>query len=352
MAKSDKGSFSDVEETIKTLNQPLRFEELPPDKYIGRIGDPINEKSHQGETQKITGPPPKHPRKTSLGSNTPSPLSKSRRRRSSDCVSFITSPARISPTLMQIKPERQVLDGWVTSPVFSGSVPRTRKLSVFNDCLEKVQEEQEEKDDNHKTKQKQENIYKEADGIDSNSNSDYAIPADAYHDQSDLYNELISECDEPNNMPTKVDHLKGDGFNIAVNSEQEMSYIPSTSKLKCDKSCKLSLGVVLRKISTGSMSSLPQRKHSLPERRLRSMLTKVITLPKFVKTFSRESYQVNCDSWEFLNKEEKDVCWNEIMTNTKVVKEGESLESVYESESSSSNQSDRSSLFSCQNITL
>jgi len=68
-----------------------------------------------------------------------------------------------------------------------------------------------------------------------------------------------------------------------------------------------------------------------------------------VKSFSGESYQVNCDSWEFLNKEEKDVCWDEIMTHTNVVKEGESLESVYESESNSSN---RSSLRSCQNITL
>ena len=237
-------------------------------------------------------------------------------------------------------------------PVFSGSVPRTRKLSVFNDCLEKVQEEQEEKDDNHKTKQKQENIYKEADGIDSNSNSDYAIPADAYHDQSDLYNELISECDEPNNMPTKVDHLKGDGFNIAVNSEQEMSYIPSTSKLKCDKSRKLSLGVVLRKISTGSMSSLPQRKHSLPERRFSSILIKVITLPKFVKSFSGESYQVDCDSWEFLNKGENDVCWDEIVTHSKKVKVIESLDSDYESEFDSSSGSNTSTLHSCKTITI
>ena len=83
------------------------------------------------------------------------------------------------------------------------------------------------------------------------------------------------------------------------------------------------------------------------------MLTKVITLPKFVKSFSGESYQVSCDSWEFLNKEEKDVCWDEIMTHTNVVKEGEeSLESVYDSVLSSSNRSDRSSLLSCQNITL
>jgi len=358
MAKSDRCSFSEVEETLGTLNQPLSFNsdnsesELPPDKSISRIEEPINQQSHEGRSQKITGPPPKHPRKTSLGSNTPSPPSKSRRRRSSDCVSFITSPARISPTLMQIKPESQVLDGWVNSPVFSGSVPRSRKLSVFNDCLEKVQEEQEDKDDIHDAKQKQENIYEETDYVDSYSNSDYAIPADAYHDLSDLYNVPIFECDKPNDIPANVDHLKGDRFNITHNSEQGKPYISSTSKLKCDKIRKLSLGVILRKISNGSMSSLPQRKHSLPERRLSSMLTKVITLPKFVKTFSGESYQVDCDSWEFLNKGENDVCWDEIVTHRKEVKEIESLDSDYESEFDSSSGSNTSTLHSCKTITI
>jgi len=359
MAKSDRCStlVTDVEEEIGSLHQPLNDAS---DEGLKNYSDRLSMDYTEGllhqissnKSQKLTHPPPKHPRKTSLVSNTSSPPSKSRRRRSSDCISFITSPARISPISQPIKQDSLDIDGWVTSPVFSGSVPRSRKFSIFEDSLERVQEEQEEKEDIEKANQKNERIYEEAADADSDLNSDYAVPVDAYQDQSVIYDELITDCDDHNDRASNLDHLRCDGSNQDYNSEHGISYIPSASKFKCDKGRKLSLGVILRKISTGSMSSLPRRKHSLQERRLSSMLTKVITLPKFVKTFSRESYQVNCDSWEFLNKEEKDVCWNEIMTNTKVVKEGESLESVYESESSSSNQSDRSSLFSCQNITL
>jgi len=359
MAKSDRCSIpvTDVEEEIGSLHQPLHgasdegsnSADNDCDRLSMDYTEGILPQIHSNRIPKITHPPPKHPRKTSLGSNTPSPPSKSRRRRSSDCVSFITSPARISPISQPIKQDTLDIDGWVTSPVFSGSGPRSRKLSVFEDSLERVQEEQEEKEDIEKANQKNECIYEEAADADSDLNSDYAVPVDAYQDQSVIYDELITDCDDHNDRALNLDHLKCDGSNQDYNSEHGISYIPSASKLKCDKGRKLSLGVILRKISTGSMSSLPQRKHSLPERRLSSMLTKVITLPKFVKSFSGESYQVNCDSWEFLNKEEKDVCWDEIMTHTNVVKEGESLESVYESESNSSN---RSSLRSCQNITL
>jgi len=358
MAKSDRCStlVTNVEEEIGSLHQPfngagddgLNSADINSDRLSMDYMEGLLHQINSNRSPKITHPPPKHPRKTSLGSNTPSPPSKSRRRRSSDCVSFITSPARISPISQPTKPDIHDIDGWVTSPVFSGSVPRSRNLSVFEDSLDRVQEEQEEKEAN----QKNERIYEESNDAESDLNSDYAVPVDAHQDQSVIYDELITDCDDHNDRALNIDHLKCYGSNQDYNSEHGISYIPSASKLKCDKSRKLSLGVILRKISTGSMSSLPQRKHSLPERRLSSMLTKVITLPKFVKSFSGESYQVNCDSWEFLNKEEKDVCWDEIMTHTNVVKEGESLESVYESESSSSNESDRSSLRSCQNITL
>jgi len=65
---------------------------------------------------------------------------------------------------------------------------------------------------------------------------------------------------------------------------------------------KLSLGVILRKLSTGSQPGR-ERKTSLQERRLSSALSKLITPIFERRTLGERSYQVNSLSWEFLNKD-------------------------------------------------
>ena len=72
---------------------------------------------------------------------------------------------------------------------------------------------------------------------------------------------------------------------------------------------KLSLGNILRKISTGSVQG-SGRKTSLQERRLSSAFAKLITLPTFGKRTLGEGYQVDSSSWEFLNRDVEDECWN------------------------------------------
>merc|ERR1711902_348858 len=75
---------------------------------------------------------------------------------------------------------------------------------------------------------------------------------------------------------------------------------------------KLSLGIILRKLSTGSTvgQQNKERKSSLQEKRLSSAITKLITLPIFERRTLGESYQVNSLSWEFLNKDADDECWD------------------------------------------
>merc|ERR1711983_516337 len=80
---------------------------------------------------------------------------------------------------------------------------------------------------------------------------------------------------------------------------------------------KLSLGVIFRKISEGSLQG-GKRKASLQERRLSNTFTKLMNFPAFVKNTLVESYQVDSSSWEFLYKDVEDNCWsneNEMKSN-------------------------------------
>merc|ERR1719336_2975551 len=79
---------------------------------------------------------------------------------------------------------------------------------------------------------------------------------------------------------------------------------------------KLSLGVIFRKLSTGSQQA-KERKTSLQEKRLSTAITKLITLPIFERRTLGESYQVNSLSWEFLNKDTEDECWDRSGDKTK-----------------------------------
>ena len=113
---------------------------------------------------------------------------------------------------------------------------------------------------------------------------------------------------------------------------------------------KLSLGIILRKLSTGSTvgQQNKERKSSLQEKRLSSAITKLITLPIFERRTLGESYQVNSLSWEFLNKDADDECWERSGDKSKHLDDKKkidvkmplekhpSMDSLYESEFDSS----------------
>merc|ERR1712128_330947 len=58
-------------------------------------------------------------------------------------------------------------------------------------------------------------------------------------------------------------------------------------------------------------------KTSLQERRISSVFAKLITLPTFGKRTFSESYQVDSSSWEFLNRDVEDDCWNKTVNHDK-----------------------------------
>jgi len=70
---------------------------------------------------------------------------------------------------------------------------------------------------------------------------------------------------------------------------------------------KLSLGVIMRKLSTSSI----RRKTSLQETSLRSSVSKLIQMTRCARRPSVDSYQVDSSSWEFLNKDLEDKCHEE-----------------------------------------
>ena len=91
-----------------------------------------------------------------------------------------------------------------------------------------------------------------------------------------------------------------------------------------------------------------ERKSSLQEKRLSSAITKLITLPIFERRTLGESYQVNSLSWEFLNKDADDECWERSGDKAKHLDDKKkidvkmplekhpSMDSLYESEFDSS----------------
>ena len=148
----------------------------------------------------------------------------------------------------------------------------------------------------------------------------------------------------------------GDGGNSSDRVDKsELSDDGGDSFIECpppvtgDKR-KLSLGIILRKLSTGSTvgQQNKERKSSLQEKRLSSAITKLITLPIFERRTLGESYQVNSLSWEFLNKDADDECWERSGDKSKHLDDKKkidvkmplekhpSMDSLYESEFDSS----------------
>merc|ERR1712227_168154 len=196
---------------------------------------------------------------------------------------------------------------------------RSRKVSVFYNKLGHVEEDAEIEDNN--------NIVKNIDDNNENNDysdlpeeeaeeEDYAFPLDAI--KEDIIDQSIYENPQQNPkqnqnegndnemMDKSIDNNTRDdvlSFSDRVNRlEQTDDYHDSLLETNNNNSDK-------RKLSTGSQQA-KERKTSLQEKRLSTAITKLITLPIFERRTLGESYQVNSLSWEFLNKDTDDECWD------------------------------------------
>jgi len=327
---------------------------------------------------RLTRTPPRPPnRSRSTSQPQPQPPARHKTRRNSDSVPFIISPARVARPARPARhsladlynPRSQEKGAWVTSPVFNlnggmNSPPmsstRARKVSVFYNKLGHVEEDAEQEDikDNDKN-----NDHKDFSDLPADEDEDYAFPLDAIKEEVDQ-----SIYENPAQQPRRIDNGREmidntlDSKNEVVPSqisdpvnkpEHDDDYHDSFMETannninnNGDKR-KLSLGVIFRKLSTGSQQN-NERKLSLQEKRLSTAITKLITLPIFERRTLGESYQVNSSSWEFLNKDTDDECWDKSGDKTKDgpqqkdIKENKYMEkhpstdSLYESEFDSS----------------
>ena len=328
-----------------------------------------NTKTSESRVTKTTviKTPPIAPRKFSLGSNSSPPPARVKSRRNSDSVSFITSPT-VSPSVYRNslvnmandrKPDREG-DGWVTSPVFANYSPgaRQRKVSVFDGNLGSVKEIHEH--DNGDNEAVYEDISEQFSYDNSNSlfekdEDDYACPIDTVKEDCDhnIYDTPIIPIDNSaqgpiigNNTQRLSDSSMRYGRYMDDNSDDDLlrNSIHNQGVIKR----KLSLGVVLRKISAGSMQA-GKRKASLQERRFTNTFSKLITFPSLVKNKVGEGFQVDSSSWEFLNKD-VDGSLNDKGHKTEnhhkielKFKKHPSKDSLYESEYDSSSTLDSSS---------
>jgi len=337
--------------------------------------DPVGD----GDRGPLTRTPPRPPNRSGSSSQqAPTAPARQKTRRKSESVPFIISPARVARPARHSLGDLYTGQHWVTSPVWSinggrHSPPlsntRSRKVSVFYNKLGHVEEDAEIEDNN--------NIVKNIDDNNENNDysdlpeeeaeeEDYAFPLDAI--KEDIIDQSIYEIPKQNPkqnqnegndnemMDKSIDNNTRDdvlSFSDRVNRlEQTDDYHDSlleTNNNNSDKR-KLSLGVIFRKLSTGSQQA-KERKTSLQEKRLSTAITKLITLPIFERRTLGESYQVNSLSWEFLNKDADDECWDKTASHPDNSKDSDqslrdnikdklekhpSTDSLYESEFDSS----------------
>ena len=254
----------------------------------------------------------------------------------------------------------------------SGLLFRARKVSVFYNKLGHVDEESDEAPDNNNNNNrgKSQESQDYADLPEENEeDADYAFPLDAISEENDnsVYEnpeEVQSgegmKCDDGSSLmtggnvidsgstPRREQNISDCVDKSEQNDDDGDSFI-SSPPATGDKR-KLSLGIILRKLSTGSAVSQQgkERKSSLQEKRLSSAITKLITLPIFERRTLGESYQVNSLSWEFLNKDADDECWERSADKSKHLDDKKkidvkmplekqpSMDSLYESEFDSS----------------
>jgi len=325
------------------------------------------------ETPKVIKTPPIAPRKYSLGSNSSPPAARVKSRRKSDSVSLITSPTRAPCVARKPEPHSKEGEGWVTSPVFTNYTPttRNRKVSVFDGNLGAVREIHEHDNGDNEAVYEDMSEQKLSPLRDylktgyCKDEDDYAFPVDAVNEDAEhnIYEDPII----PSNRAVSA---QGTGISIRTQrfSDSNMRYGGDVDNYSDSDEIitkpidhqdlgkrKLSLGVILRKLSTGSLQG-GKRKASLQERRLSNAITKLISLPSFIKNTLGESYQVDSSSWEFLNKDVDDDCWNnkdDQKTNDHYNRKSlnnkqASKDSVYESEYDSSSTLDSSSSSTCK----
>merc|ERR1712066_201662 len=141
---------------------------------------------------------------------------------------------------------------------------------------------------------------------------DYAFPLDAIKEESvSLYEnphqpirDQYQSCE-----PIRSQDDNGDSIQERI-VDTEARFSPqqiSPTNTHLGDRRKLSLGVILRKLSTGSQPTR-ERKTSLQEKRLSSALSKLITPIFERRTLGERSYQVNSLSWEFLNRDAEEEC--------------------------------------------
>lgn len=344
------------------------------------------ETQEEADQARLTRTPPRPPAR-SRAQPQPQAPARQKTRRNSDSVPFIISPARVAarPTRHSMGDLQDSRHGWVNSPVFSGSGrhspplsnTRARKVSVFYNQLGHVDEESD--DGQEAAEITEDSDYSDLPKTDEEE-ADYAFPLDAISEENDnsIYENPEEpvrktdgmKCDDKSSLMTggsvidsgglhQPRSARGDGRNTSDRVDKsELSDDGGDSFIECPQSPppvtgdkrKLSLGIILRKLSTGSHvgQQNKERKSSLQEKRLSSAITKLITLPIFERRTLGESYQVNSLSWEFLNKDADDECWERSGDKSKHLDDKKkidvkmplekhpSMDSLYESEFDSS----------------
>merc|ERR1712066_739742 len=164
---------------------------------------------------------------------------------------------------------------------------------------------------------------------------DYAFPLDAIKEESvSLYEnphqpirDQYQSCEPMRSQDDNDDRIQERivGTEVSISPPQQRS--PTNTHLGDRR--KLSLGVILRKLSTGSQPAR-ERKTSLQEKRLSSALSKLITPIFERRTLGERSYQVNSLSWEFLNRDAEEE------VRDKLGEKHPSTDGLYESEFDSS----------------
>jgi len=335
----DEGSQSNIL-TTQSDNQTKRLSQSVQicHQDSNRLRDQKSDSNSCLKTTVVIKTPPIAPRKSSLGSNSPPSSAKVKSRRNSDSVSFITSPARaprvarnsIANMSNVRKPDPKEGEDWVTSPVFADSTPhaRNRKVSVFDGNLGSVKEIHEHDYGDNEVLYEDISELHMSPGANHcmslhDKDEDYAFPVDAVNEDTgtNIYENPIhptEQSDGNSSAPGTVISIRSQrsedssmryGVDTVNHSDSDNAVRTSLDPPAYSKR-KLSLGVILRKISTGSVHSGNKRKTSLQERRLSSAFNKLITFPMFMKNTLGESYQVDSSSWEFLNKDVEDDCWN------------------------------------------
>jgi len=312
---------------------------------------------------KVISTPPKPPMRSSLRikgstSSPPMPQSPPRTRRKSESLKVISedqtntklqrhSVAKMSLTedYNKISMAKQLnQQTWVSSPMFSQgqvSEKRTRKESVFcsNYEVEKENNQETYLCDRYDTTMNNTNLInvqhnriekekfpsvqsedtKPLVESDRKEDPDYAEPLDnvfqatndnSYTDQE--HPRRVWRSDEnicKKNMVSLRKHRLSDSNIRYVNDGENTRTFKETKERRTSKKNKHSINIFLRRLSnmTENNAIPDEMKCSKQERRLSSMIGNIMTPNLISKRMTGESCQVDSSSWEYLNKDGKEL---------------------------------------------